>query len=64
VAIADGKLMDPEAGIIFEIANGLGIRERAAYSILVGAMSSIGLKIDQKMNVIIHDIKKELLQQI
>jgi len=41
VALADGKLMKPEAGIIFEIANLLGIREKTAYGILVGAMNEV-----------------------
>jgi hypothetical protein len=60
IAIADGKLAKPEAGIIFDIAKAFGIQEKAAYSIVVGGMSSVGLNIDWKMNNLVREIKAQL----
>jgi uncharacterized tellurite resistance protein B-like protein len=60
IAIADGKLAKPEAGIIFDIAKAFGIQEKAAYSIVVGGMSSVGLNIDWKMNSLVREIKAQL----
>jgi uncharacterized tellurite resistance protein B-like protein len=60
IAIADGKLAKPEAGIIFDIAKTFGIQEKAAYSIVVGGMSSVGLNIDWKMNNLVREIKAQL----
>jgi uncharacterized tellurite resistance protein B-like protein len=60
IAIADGKLAKPEAGIIFDIAKTFGIQEKAAYSIVVGGMSSVGLNIDWKMNSLVREIKAQL----
>ena len=61
VAIADGKLMKPEAGIIFDIAKELGFQEKTAYAIVVEAMNSVGLAIDYKMNTLVRGIKDQLL---
>ena len=63
IAIADGKLAKPEAGIIFDIAKDFGIQEKAAYSIVVGGMSAVGLKIDWKMNSLVREIKAQLLKR-
>jgi uncharacterized tellurite resistance protein B-like protein len=60
IAIADGNLAKPEAGIIFDIAKSFGIQEKAAYSIVVGGMSSVGLNIDWKMNNLVREIKAQL----
>jgi uncharacterized tellurite resistance protein B-like protein len=60
IAIADGKLAKPEAGIIFDIAKTFGIQEKAAYAIVVGGMSSVGLNIDWKMNNLVREIKAQL----
>ena len=60
IAIADGKLAKPEAGIIFDIAKDFGIQEKMAYSIVVGGMSSVGLNIDWKMNSLVREIKAKL----
>ena len=60
IAIADGKLAKPEAGIIFDIAKTFRIQETAAYSIVVGGMSSVGLNIDWKMNSLVREIKAQL----
>ena len=60
IAIADGKLAKPEAGIIFDIARDFGIQEKMAYSIVVGGMSSVGLNIDWKMNSLVREIKAKL----
>ena len=63
IAIADGKLMKPESEIIFEIAKELGVQEKTAYSIVIGTMNSVGLKIDWKMNTLVRDIKAQLLRR-
>jgi hypothetical protein len=61
IAIADGKLMKPEAGIIFDIAKQFGFQEKTAYSIVVEVMNSVGLAIDWKMNTLVRGIKEQLL---
>jgi len=63
IAIADGKLAKPEAGIIFDIAKDFGIQEKAAYSIVIGGMSAVGLNIDWKMNSLVREIKSQLLKR-
>jgi len=63
IAIADGKLAKPEAGIIFDIAKDFGIQEKAAYSIVVGGMSQVGLNIDWKMNSLVRELKAKLLKK-
>jgi uncharacterized tellurite resistance protein B-like protein len=63
IAIADGKLMKPESEIIFEIAKELGVQEKTAYSIVIGTMNSVGLKIDWKMNTLVREIKAQLLRR-
>jgi len=63
IAIADGKLMKPEAGIIFDIAKELGFQEKTAYSIVIEAMNSVGLAIDWKMNTLVRGIKEQLLRK-
>ena len=63
IAIADGKLMKPEAGIIFDIAKEFGFQEKTAYSIVVEAMNSVGLAIDWKMNTLVRGIKEQLLEK-
>jgi uncharacterized tellurite resistance protein B-like protein len=63
IAIADGKLMTPEAGIIFDIAKEFGFQEKTAYSIVVEAMNSVGLAIDWKMNTLVRGIKEQLLEK-
>ena len=62
-ARADGKLAKPEAGIIFDIAKDFGFQEKAAYSIVVGGMSAVGLKIYWKMNSLVREIKEQLLKR-
>jgi hypothetical protein len=63
IAIADGKLMKPEGGIIFDIAGKLGFQEKTAYAIVVEAMNSVGLAIDWKMNTLVRGIKEQLLKK-
>ena len=63
IAIADGKLLKPEAGIIFEIGKELGFQEKTAYSIVIEAMNSVGLAIDYKMNTLVRGIKEQLLKR-
>ena len=63
IAIADGKLAKPEAGIIFDIAKDFGIQEKTAYSIVVGGMSQVGLNIDWKMNSLVRELKAKLLKK-
>ncbi len=55
--------MKPESEIIFEIAKELGVQEKTAYSIVIGTMNSVGLKIDYKMNTLVRDIKAQLLRR-
>ena len=55
--------MKPEAGIIFEIAKELGFQEKAAFSIVVETMNSVGLTIEWKMNILDGATKVQLLRR-
>lgn len=64
IAIADGKLLKPEAGLIFKIASMLNIKEERAYGMLVGAMNTLGLTIDAKMNNLVKETKALMLKSV
>jgi uncharacterized tellurite resistance protein B-like protein len=63
VCIADGKLLEDENQVFFEIAELLGVNNQEARAILIGAVRSIGFNIDIKMKNIVHNLRKELLDR-
>lgn len=61
VAIADGKLLEEEAGGILQLAERMGVTSRSAYSILFAAAQANGFKVDVQMNKMVARIRHALL---
>lgn len=60
IALADGALMDAESSVILDLANQLGLPNRAAYSVLVGAAQAMGFRSDVKLNRMSEEIRRGL----
>jgi len=64
LALADGKLMNEEAGVILEIAEKLGIPGRVAYGIIVGSAQTVGFNVDFRMKEIVQQIRSQLVAAV
>ena len=60
IALADGALMDAESSVILDLANQLGLPNRVAYGVLVGAAQAIGFRTDVKLNRMSEEIRRGL----
>jgi len=60
VALADGALLEPEGGVILEIAQQLGMPVKSAYSVMIGAAQAVGFRVDVKLNRIAEQLKRSL----
>ncbi len=60
IALADGALMDAESSVILDLANQLGLPNRVAYSVLVGAAQAMGFRSDVKLNRMSEEIRRGL----
>lgn len=60
VALADGALLEPEGGVILEIAEQLDFPVRSAYGILMQAAQEVGFQVDQKLNRLADQLKQSL----
>jgi hypothetical protein len=60
IALADGALMDAESAIILDLAHQLGLPNRAAYSLVVGAAQAVGFRNDVKLNKMSAEIRRGL----
>ena len=60
IALADGALMDAESSVILDLANQLGLPNRVAYGVLVGAAQAIGFRSDVKLNRMSEEIRRGL----
>lgn len=58
IALADGALMDAERATILQVADWLGIPQKVATTILVGAAQSVGFHSDTKLNHIADQLRK------
>ena len=64
VALADGKLLNEEAGIIIEVAEAMGISGRAAYGVIVGAAQTVGFNVDYRMKEIVREVRSRLIESV
>lgn len=64
IALADGKLLDAEAGLILETAEALGMPSRHAYGIIVGAAQSVGFRVDFRMKELTRQVRSQLMNTV
>jgi hypothetical protein len=64
LALADGKLLDAEAGHILEIAEKLDVSGRTAYGIIIGAAQTVGFNVDYRMKEIVHQVRSQLVATV
>jgi hypothetical protein len=60
IALADGALMDAESGMILDIAHQLGLPNRVAYGVVIGAAQAMGFRSDVKLNRMAEEIRRGL----
>jgi len=60
IAIADGALMDAESAVILDLAHQLGVPNRVAYGVVIGAAQAVGFRSDVKLNRIAEAIRRSL----
>ncbi len=60
IALADGALMDAESAMILDLAHQLGVPNRVAYSVVIGAAQAMGFRSDVKLNRMSEDIRRGL----
>jgi uncharacterized tellurite resistance protein B-like protein len=60
IALADGKFEEEEGAIILEIAQAMGMGPKTAYGIMMGAVNTIGFRVDSKLNRIAGELSKNL----
>jgi uncharacterized tellurite resistance protein B-like protein len=64
IALADGKLLNEEAGSILQVAEALGMTSREAYGIIVAAAQNVGFKVDYRMKELVKTVRMQLMQPI
>ena len=62
IALADGKLLEPESGIILEVAQQIGMSAKSAYAIIVGAAQSIGFRGDPRVRQLAGQLRAEFVK--
>jgi uncharacterized tellurite resistance protein B-like protein len=62
IALADGKLLDAEAGLILEVAESIGLSSKRAYAIMVGAAQVVGFKVDSQMKEIARKVRSQFVE--
>jgi hypothetical protein len=60
IALADGALMDAESGMILDLAHRLGLPNKVAYGVVVGAAQAMGFRSDVKLNRMAEEIRRGL----
>ncbi len=60
IALADGALMDAESAVILDLAHQLGLPNRVAYSLVIGAAQAMGFRSDVKLNRMSEEIRRGL----
>lgn len=61
IALADGKLLQGEAGVILETAEAIGMSPKHAYAIMVGAAQAVGFKADYQMKEIARQVRGQIM---
>jgi len=60
IALADGALMDAESAVILDLAHQLGLPNRVAYGLVIGAAQAMGFRSDVKLNRMSEQIRRGL----
>ncbi|HNU51477.1 MAG TPA: M48 family metalloprotease [Verrucomicrobiota bacterium] len=60
IALADGKLLESEAGVILEIAEQIGMSPRMAYGVIVGAAQTVGFRVDHQLREITQRVRGQM----
>jgi hypothetical protein len=60
IALADGALMDAESAVILDLAGQMGIPNKVAYSLVIGAAQAVGFRSDVKLNRMSEEIRRNL----
>jgi uncharacterized tellurite resistance protein B-like protein len=60
IALADGALMDAESAVILDLAHQLGLPNRVAYGLVIGAAQAMGFHSDVKLNRMSEEIRRGL----
>jgi hypothetical protein len=60
IALADGALMDAESAVILDLAHQLGLPNRVAYGLVIGAAQAMGFRRDVKLNQMSEEIRRGL----
>jgi uncharacterized tellurite resistance protein B-like protein len=60
IALADGALMDAESAVILDLAHQLGLPNRMAYGLLIGAAQAVGFRRDAKLNKMSEEVRRGL----
>ena len=60
IALADGALMDAESAVILDLAHQLGLPNRIAYGLVIGAAQAMGFRSDVKLNRMSEEIRRGL----
>jgi hypothetical protein len=60
IALADGALMDAESAVILDLAHQLGLPNRVAYGLVIGAAQAMGFRSDVKLNRMSEEIRRGL----
>jgi uncharacterized tellurite resistance protein B-like protein len=61
IALADGKLLEAEAGLILEVAEQIGMAPKRAYAIIVSAAQVVGFRVDAQMKELTRRIRTQLI---
>jgi hypothetical protein len=62
IALADGKLLEKEGGVILETAEALGWSARNAYGTIIGAAQAVGFQVDYQMKEITLRVRTQLME--
>ena len=60
IALADGALMDAESAVILDLAHQMGLPNRVAYGVVIGAAQAVGFRSDVKLNRMSEAIRRSL----
>jgi hypothetical protein len=60
IALADGALMDAESAVILDLAHQLGLPNKVAYGLVIGAAQAVGFRSDVKLNRMSEEVRRNL----
>jgi uncharacterized tellurite resistance protein B-like protein len=60
IALADGALMDAESAVILDLAHQMGLPNKVAYGLVIGAAQAVGFRSDVKLNRMSEEVRRNL----